>query len=432
MNEPTCRSQSWKQPLTRLVLAAMIASAAIVGISGRVLDHRVTPHFYQTAQPGPSSNASDLIATIPFELVNNHIVLRVQVNNNRPLSFVLDTGDQYAVINLDTARALGLKLRGEVRVGGAGAQMATGAFVQDASFTLPSFAGFSQPVTLALPIGHLASRLGQDFDGIIGSEFIQQFVVELDYQAHMIRLHDKTKFSYTGPGESLPIQLDHGHPILEADVTPVGRESTKGRFVLDIGAGLSLALYSPFVKAHGLPGSDLKTIQSLGGLGAGGETTGRFGRISELKFGKFVIKSPITLFSEDKAGAFANASLAGNIGARVAMRFRLFFDYSRNRIIFESNSWFDRPFDYAFSGAKIVAEGANYRTFRIVDVMPESAATEAGLQKDDVITAVNGQIASELTLSELNRMFEQTVAYQLTIRRGTEVLQLKLTPKMMI
>jgi hypothetical protein len=35
--------------------------------------------------------------TIPFELVTRHIVLKVSINNSRPLSFVLDTGDKYAV-----------------------------------------------------------------------------------------------------------------------------------------------------------------------------------------------------------------------------------------------------------------------------------------------------------------------------------------------
>jgi Aspartyl protease/PDZ domain len=429
MNDPGSTSMGRVRAATRPLLVATLAFVTLSGTRGTVSNHVVAPATYQTTQSAAKPNASIVEAAIPFDLVNNHVVVKVRVNNSRPLSFVLDTGDQYAIINLDTAKGLGLKLHGEVRVGGAGAQMTTGAFVDGASFVFPAFPGFIQPVTLALPIGHLSSRLGQDFDGIIGSEFIRQFVVKLDYQAHVIELLDKTKFSYTGPGESIPARLDHGHPILEAVVTPVGGEAIKGTFVFDIGAGLALALYSPFVRAHGLPGSDLKTIQSLGGLGAGGETTGRFGRVSELKFGGFAINSPITLFSEDKEGAFANASLAGNIGARVAMRFRLYFDYDHDRIIFEPNSRFGKPFDYAFSGAKIVAEGENYRAFRVLDVLTDSSASEAGLQKDDVITAINGRSASELTLSDLNQMFEQVVAYKITIRRGTQVLQLKLTPR---
>ena len=81
---------------------------------------------------------------IPFEFINKHIFIPVRVNDSRPLWFVLDTGDQYAIINLNTAKELGLRLRGQVRVGGAGSQTLTGAFVDDAKFVLQGLKGFIQ------------------------------------------------------------------------------------------------------------------------------------------------------------------------------------------------------------------------------------------------------------------------------------------------
>jgi len=371
-------------------------------------------------------------AEIPFKLVNKHIVLTVRVDNSRPLSFVLDTGDQFAVIDLARARELNLKLGSEVRVGGAGAATAAGAMVENSSFTISGFDGFSQRVAMALPISSLSSRLGQDFDGIIGRDFIQEFVVEVDYQRGVLRLHDKQKFVYKGPGESVPIQLVTGHPILEAEVQPIGGTILKGKFVLDLGAGLALALYSPFVNEHQLLNPNIKTIRSMGGAGAGGETKGRIGRVSQLKVGNLVINNPITMFSEDKAGAFASSSLAGNIGARIAERFRVFLDYAHMRIILEPNSDFMKPFDQAFSGASFVAEGPNYKTFRVRVVLENSPASEVGLQKGDVIIEVNGQDAAELTLSELNDMLTRPIAYDLLVQRGEQRLRLKLKPRQLI
>ena len=46
----------------------------------------------------------------------------------------------------------------------------------------------------------------------------------------------------------------------------------------------------------------------------------RLGRVSALQLGLFTISNPIAL-SQDKGGAFANRSLAGNIGAQIASRF---------------------------------------------------------------------------------------------------------------
>jgi hypothetical protein len=376
--------------------------------------------------------AHESVVTIPFELASRHIMLKVKVGD-APLSFVLDTGDRFAIINLERAKQLGLKLEGQVRVGGAGSETSTGAFVKDSTFTIPGLPGFSQSLNLALPIGGMASRLGQDFDGIIGSEFIKEFVIEVDYQAKVLRLHDRDKFAYSGPGQSIPVQVNGaGHPILEAEVTPIGGEPVKGKFVLDIGSGAALVLHSPFVSERGLLHPDLKTIQALGMGGAGGKVSGRIGRVSELKIGNFKINAPITMFAEDKAGAFANTALLGNIGMQVASKFRIFLDYKHDRIIFEPNDSFAKPFDRAYAGIAVQAEAPNYRTFRIDDILENSPASEVGLQKNDVITEVNGKPAASLTLSSLNDMLERPVAHKLTIQRGDQKLKITLTPRRLV
>src|SRR5215471_21707495 len=74
------------------------------------------------AQQSSAMNPATAIAanapvTIPFELVTRHIMVNVKVNNSRPLSFVLDTGDKVGVIDSEVAKQLGLTLEGQVRVG---------------------------------------------------------------------------------------------------------------------------------------------------------------------------------------------------------------------------------------------------------------------------------------------------------------------------
>lgn len=384
----------------------------------------------QTSSKPPAARSE---ISIPFELVARHIVLQVKINNSRSLSFVLDTGDQVAIVDTDRAKELGLKLQGQVRVGGAGSETLAGSLVKDATWTIPGLAGFSQPVALALPLGKLAARFGHDFDGIIGGDFIKQFVVEVDYQARVIKLHDKEGFTYAGTGESIPIQLNSaGHPSIEAELTPIGGSTIKGKFVFDIGSGGALALHSPFVAEHRLLGSGLKTIRSIGAGGAGGQTNGQIGRVSELKIGKFKIARPITLFSEDKAGAFASTELAGNIGQQIAGKFKLFLDYARERIIFEPTANFNEPFDRAYGGLAISAEDRDYTTFRITEVLESSPASEVGLQKNDLIIKVDDQPASKLTLTGLSEMFERPVTYKLTIRRGDQTLQVTLTPRKLV
>jgi len=62
----------------------------------------------QTLQTTPKASTASAPISIPFELITRHIIIPVRINNSRPLSFVLDTGDKYGIVNTETAKALGL------------------------------------------------------------------------------------------------------------------------------------------------------------------------------------------------------------------------------------------------------------------------------------------------------------------------------------
>jgi hypothetical protein len=384
------------------------------------------------AQPAAQS-ATPTPVTIPFELVSRHIMVKVRINNSRPLSFVFDTGDKVGIVDSEVAKELNLSLEGQVRVGGAGADTMLGANVKSANWSLPELTGFSQPVKMSLPLARMAARFGHDFDGIIGSDFIKQYVVEVDYQNRVLRLHDKDKFTYAGPGESISIQLNQfGYPFLDGEVAPLTGDPIKGRFVLDLGSGGSLVLMSPVVAEHKLLDNGMKTIKAIGVGGAGGQSNGQIGRVRSLQIGKFTIANPLTLFSEDKAGAMASSQIVGNIGQMIAGKFKLFLDYTHTRIILEPNSTFSQPMERATAGVVLTTEGKDYATIRVSDVLENSPASEAGIQKNDIVLSIDGKPAAELKAMKIAEMFEKPATYKLTLRRGEQTLEVPLTPRKLI
>ncbi len=407
--------------MTRPTLFTILVAAALAG--GTVAQVRTT-----------GRGASAAPVSIPFDPAARHVIVQVTVNKSRPLSFILDSGADAAIIRTDVAKELGLKLEGTVGVGGAGTgPQQTGSFVRDATWSLVGLAGFSQPVSLALPLPELPIGMGRPVDGIIGGQFIKQFVVELDYQARKVTLHDANAFRYAGTGESVPIEfVNVTHPVVRARVTPMNGQPLEGTFILDIGASGALALHSPFVRQQKLLDAGLPTIRAIGGAGAGGRVTGRMGRVQALQIGRFVLREPITMFAQDAGGAFANAGLAGNIGAQIAMRFRTYLDYGRKRIILEPSPMFDTPFDRAFSGLALRALGDDFRTFRVIDVLEDSPASDAGVQVGDILTSIDETPAAGLTMFRISELFDVARTYTLGIRRGAESLTLRLTTRKMI
>jgi hypothetical protein len=388
----------------------------------------------QAAAPAPRAAVRPPRApvTIPFDLATRHIVVTARINGSRPLSFVLDTGADMALVMSGVAKELGLSTYGTVGVAGAGAGKLTGSLVRDATWSLVGLEGFEQPVALALPLEALSAAMGQDIDGIIGGQFIRQFVLELDYQARAITLHDRDTFTYSGRGDTLPLEFSQGHPVVRATVTPLGGAPVERPFILDIGSGMALTLHSPFVAEQKLLPSSGPTVRLIGAAGAGGDVRGQVGRVESLQLGSARLPQVLTVFSQDTGGAFANPALAGNIGAQIASRFRLFFDYERSRLILEPSPTFADPFGQASSGLAIRAEGTRYGTFRVHDVLERSPAADAGLQVDDVITAIDGTPAADLTLSRIQELFEKPATYTVTLQRGETTLNVKLTPRKLV
>ena len=262
--------------------------------------------------------------------------------------------------------------------------------MKGATWSLIGLEQFSQPVSLALPMPMLPRGHGQDIDGIIGGEFIKQFVVDLDYHTRRITLGMIGRSAQRqGRDVAAGVECQWSH-CGESSGDTLGAKAVEHRFHLDTGSGGALILHSPFVTEHQLLGPQSKSIRAIGLVGAGGESVGRIGRVASLQIGSFVIPEPITIFSQDQGGAFADRSLAGNIGFGIVRRFRAILDYGRHQIILEPSPAFAEPFDRATSGMALLAEGPDYRTFRVRQVLEDSPATEAGVQAGDIITSIDG------------------------------------------
>jgi predicted aspartyl protease len=359
---------------------------------------------------------------IPIELNWNHIFVKTQVNDSKPLWFLLDTGAQLTAIDERVAEELDIECVGEFQGRGAGEGTTTAHLAKGVSFRLPGIEVVDQTVGVIGLADLVNPFTGRPIHGVLGYDFISRFVVGIDYVNKRIDLHDVQAFNYTGDGEELPISLNNGIPTVRATIKPFGSAAFETDFIVDTGASDALYLTRPFVEANNLLDTLIENVR-MTVPGVGGESMQNVGRVEQLTIGRHVIMNPVTFFAHARSGAFANPDFAGVIGAEILRRFYVYFDYSNHRMILEPNARFGESYEFDKSGIILQAEGSRLRTYRIRSIIEQSPAEEADVRVGDILVEVDGKATEELTLAELTAiLYRNGRALPMRIQRGDELI----------
>jgi len=122
----------------------------------------------------------------PFEYREGLLWIKVAITQSeQPLNFLVDTGAGVSVINLSTAKRIGLKLGRQVTVRGVDT-MLTGYWQQH---LFAKVGGVRLPREyLAVDLEKLSRSCEQPVDGLVGADFFRGRVVQIDFDAQKIRL----------------------------------------------------------------------------------------------------------------------------------------------------------------------------------------------------------------------------------------------------
>ncbi len=333
-------------------------------------------------------------ASVPFELVNNHVYVAVKLAG-RPVTLLVDTGG-LNVVTPELASALGLAVQGEIEGRGVGEKKVDVGVAQVARVEIGD-AFLENQTFYVFPLGDMSAIEGREVAGLVGYEVFRRFVARLDYDERRLTLFDPERFAYRGSGVAVPIAFSDHTPRIEAEV-----DGVRGGFDLDTGSRSSLTLAGPFVDAHGLREKLGARPATTTGWGVGGASRSQLARVGTLRFAGFSVREPVTSLSVQEAGAFAASDLAGNIGGGILKRFDLTLDYPHERIWFEPNALFEVRDVYDRSGAWLHdADGA----LEVMDVAPGGPAERAGLRVGERVRAIDGKPVSRGDLLRLRERF---------------------------
>lgn len=319
-------------------LAFLFALALPSLLSAQEANHNSVTRKRQVTSNARFTSGNSAL-NIPLEIDNNIILMKVGVNDSQPLRFIFDTGASHTVLQSRRGAELGLKPEEQVSGTATGGAI-TGSLTSGVSLKVPGAQVSNQQIGLLdFPVPP-----GFEFDGVIGYDFINAFVVEIDYLNKIMNLYDPRTYSYDGRGEVIPLVLDDRKiPLVHVTIIPPAGAALNAVLQVDTGADRAFIFNNPFVKKHALVSTMTDFTKSVG-RGAGGEQEIVVGRAKSARLGHFVFTNPTVGLVRDPESEGGTKEGDGVIGGEILRRFKVIIDYSRRRMILEPNKDLNDPY----------------------------------------------------------------------------------------
>jgi Aspartyl protease/PDZ domain len=368
-----------------------------------------------------------------FECEKGLVFIKAAINQSRALDVVLDTGASVSVIAPSVAQELKLKMLSTAEAAGPGRGSNTKLHIANGVAIETDGVKVGDQNIAALPVDYIAVQAGHPTEGILSVNAFASDAVDVDYETKRLRFVDSAKFAPSPGAVEVPLKINDGVPLIQAQVQTPRGETATGTFILDSGFTATIIFSKPFLDLHpefihSIPKIDVPRISAVGG-----SMQMQLGRISSLQIGHFVFKEPIANFPVNPAGVLTNAKIAGIVGAGVLKRFHVVYDYLRSRILLAPNTSFDDPFEADMSGLRLVTDPPDFHRFIVRGILANSPAALADIRPGDIVVAVDDSLSTAHTLSETQEKFETPGKdYKLTLERGGERIVVRIKTRRLI
>jgi hypothetical protein len=238
------------------------------------------------------------------------------------------------------------------------------------------------------------------FDGVIGAQFFERFIVEIDYDRQLISFSEPTSeagkaLRLAGDWREIPLQIESGVPYLSTQVSTAAGQSVVVKLLVDTGYRGPVSL-TPQTHAEIDPPREYFSLISQG---ISGDVESRVGPSGALGRGDFQLGNVPLHYS--MAGGEDDNGANGLLGNEVLSRFNLVFDYPGERLFVIPNQRYVVPIGADRSGLHI----RPHRLGAVVKYIAEdSAAGRSELEVDDIVTRIDSKPITRSNFTNLKHL----------------------------
>jgi hypothetical protein len=275
--------------------------------------------------------------------------------------------------------------------------------------------------TKRVPVIVLKPILGDYADGILGLQYFNSSVMEINYKEQFIRVSDNIDSIDISNYSRITFKNQNDRLFIPLKVNINNAISIEGEYLLDFGSGNSVSITTPTARNYRLQNSINKKVgfyTKYGGIG--GESASYDFMAKSVEIGGFTMKDVTMDYSTDKKGAMASSKHNGLIGNKILEQFDIIIDFANNHLYIKPNSDYGKPFRFSKLGFSFVDRYKTLNAWIVTGMYNNCNAEKAGLKIDDKIVSINGTEVKNIGYENQREFIEKLTDITLTIERNGE------------